>query len=138
MWISALRWIFHLNGTLVSIYNVFLSSDYVSSGNNTNDVVSWQMDLSLGCFDQELVDPHDLWLFNGGFSCKSFSKLHTDHIALQRAMAENNEVIMGRGQSLRLMHEYLYYDIPLDFCKHLCPKRLYYILPVLKFQNGFP
>ena len=33
--------------------------------------------------------PDGIWGFNGGFSCKSFSKLHPDWTALQRAIFED-------------------------------------------------
>ena len=36
---------------------------------------------------KELTDT--LWGFNGGFSCKSFSKLHPDWVGLQRAIFED-------------------------------------------------
>lgn len=32
-----------------------------------------------------------MWGFNGGFSCKSFSKLHNDWQSLRRAILEDNE-----------------------------------------------
>ena len=44
----------------------------------------------VGCAETQDL-PHRLWLFNGGFSCKSFSRLNTDNKALKHAMAEGNE-----------------------------------------------
>ena len=35
--------------------------------------------------------PDDLWGFNGGFSCKSFSKLHPEYQLLKKAVFEDND-----------------------------------------------
>lgn len=38
--------------------------------------------------------PDELILYNGGFSCKSFSRLHPDFASLQKALHQNNEDIL--------------------------------------------
>ena len=53
-----------------------------------------------------------LWGFNGGFSCKSFSKLHPDWTALQRAIFEDMDAtwlyfFFGSHIALRVSCEFL-------------------------------
>ena len=40
------------------------------------------------------VLPKKLWFFNGGFSCKSFSKLHPEAKKMLSAMKDDNQAGM--------------------------------------------
>lgn len=52
-------------------------------------VYCFQRSIELDSHTEDL--PGELFGFNAGFSCKSFSKLHPDWQSMKRAMQEDND-----------------------------------------------